>query len=185
LFITFYTMPEKIVAVPEGVDVTVTKNRVVVKGPKGELSKLYNRHITITKKDTAVVITQDSERRTIKALAGTWKSHLTNMIIGVTKGYQVKMKIVYSHFPIKFSVKDGVITIENFLGERSARTTRIVEDTEIKNDKDTVTITGIDKEKVGQAAANIELTAKVTGFDRRVFQDGIYVVEKTHPMEEV
>jgi len=184
LFITFYTMPEKTVAIPEGVDVTVAKNRVVVKGPKGELSRPCNRHVTIKKRDSAVVISTDSERRTIKALAGTWKAHLTNMIIGVTKGYEVNMRIVYSHFPIKFSVKDSMIMIENFLGERSARTTHFIEGVEIKSDKDTVTITGIDKEKVGQAAANIELTAKVTGFDRRVFQDGIYVVEKTHPTEE-
>jgi large subunit ribosomal protein L6 len=88
------------------------------------------------------------------------------------------MKIVYSHFPIKASVKGDMFVIENFLGERSPRKTKIVGDTKITIKGDEITLTGINIEDVGQTAANIELATRIKGFDPRVFQDGIYITSK-------
>lgn len=177
-------MPEKIVEIPEGVEVVKERNTLVLKGPKGEIKRdFFNPDIKIEKKDNTIKISTDSERRKDKALLGTWRSHIQNMATGVSKGYEAKLKIVYSHFPMKFIVKGEEIHIENFLGERKTRVCKIIPGSEVKNEKDIVIVTGIDKEIVGQTAANIETLSKVKGFDKRVFQDGIYLIEKTHPVE--
>jgi len=70
------------------------------------------------------------------------------------------------------------VVIENFLGERAQRRTPIRGDTDVQIDGETVTLSGSDKEAVGQTAADIEQLTKVTDKDTRVFQDGVYIVEK-------
>jgi large subunit ribosomal protein L6 len=125
----------------------------------------------------------DSRRRVNLALLGTWAAHLNNMITGVTMGWEARMKIVYSHFPIKLVQEGKDILVQNFLGEKKPRVTSIVGDTKVDIKKDEVIISGISKEDVGQSAANIELATKITGYDRRVFQDGCYIVQKCKPVE--
>ncbi len=78
------------------------------------------------------------------------------------------------------SVKDTEFTIQNFLGERAPRSTRLAPDVNVKIDKENITITGIDKEKVGQAAGKIEGVTRIVGFDRRIFQDGCYITKKPY-----
>ena len=113
-----------------------------------------------------------------KAMVGTITSHIKNMIHGVTDGYEYQMKIVFSHFPIKVSVKGDELVIENFLGERHPRKAMILGDTKVSVKGDELSLSGIDREQVGQTAANIEQATKVKGFDIRVFQDGIYITAK-------
>ena len=100
------------------------------------------------------------------------------MIKGVTEGYECKMKTVFSHFPIKTSVEGNQLIIQNFLGERFSRKADILENVKIDIKGENLTVTGIDKEKVGQTAANIERATKVKNRDIRVFQDGIYIVKR-------
>ena len=114
-----------------------------------------------------------------KAMVGTIKSHVSNMIYGVKHGFTYKMKIVYAHFPMTVKVKGNIVSIDNFLGERSPRTAKIIGDVKVSVKGDDVTITGINKEHVGQTMANIEQATKIKGRDPRIFQDGIYLVDKT------
>jgi len=100
------------------------------------------------------------------------------MIVGVTKGYEYRMKVVYSHFPIQLKAASDELIINNFLGERKSRSARVLPGTKVEIGKDEVVITGIDKENVGQTMANIEQATRVHGFDIRIFQDGIYLIEK-------
>ncbi len=100
------------------------------------------------------------------------------MIKGVTEGFVYKMKIVYSHFPIKASVKGNEFIIENFLGEKSARKAKLFGNVKVTIKGSDVIIEGINREEVGQTAANIEAATKVKDKDVRVFQDGIYIVSK-------
>jgi large subunit ribosomal protein L6 len=100
------------------------------------------------------------------------------MILGVTQGFTYEMKIVYSHFPVKAGVKGSEFVIENFLGEKFPRKTRIVGDTKVEVKGDQVVLTGPDVEAVGQTAANIEQATRIRGFDPRIFQDGIYITRK-------
>ncbi len=166
------------VIVPEGIDVKLEKNVFVVKGKKGEL----RQEVRLSKLKAAVengkiTLESPTERRKEKALVGTYAALLKSMLIGVAKGYQAKLKVVYSHFPIKVSIEGRKVVVQNFLGNKSSRSAEIYGKTEVKVSKDEIIVTGIDKKEVGQTAANIERSTKISGFDRRVFQDGIYLTE--------
>jgi large subunit ribosomal protein L6 len=166
--------------IPDGVQITLEGKTVQVKGQKGMISKLLDHpKITFTVSNNVVHITcTDSPHKKEKALVGTFKAHLRNMIKGVTQGYEYKMKTVFSHFPIKTTVEGRQLVIANFLGERFARRADILENVKVDVKAENITLTGIDKEKVGQTAANIERATKVKNRDVRVFQDGIYVVKR-------
>ncbi|HJX04571.1 MAG TPA: 50S ribosomal protein L6 [Thermoplasmata archaeon] len=167
------------VEVSEKVQVTLTAGTVKIKGPLGEVSKeLHNPKIRIEKKGNHVVVACELARKKEKALIGTYGAHIRNMIEGVTKGFEYKMKIVYAHFPIKASVKGDTFVIENFLGEKHPRKARILGAAKVTIKGDIVEITGSDVEALGQTAANIERATKIKGFDPRVFQDGIYITQK-------
>ena len=159
------------VEIPEGVTVSVDRNVVTVKGPKGELSR-------IRKEDLQVIVNSRVDRKRHRAMVGTLASHINNMVTGVTKGYEYRMKVVYSHFPIQLKAASDELIINNFLGERKSRSARVLPGTKVEIGKDEVVITGIDKENVGQTMANIEQATRVHGFDVRIFQDGIYLIDK-------
>ncbi len=174
---------EKTIEIPDGVEITIEGMKVVVKGPKGSLSRdfsnpKFDHLITISKEENNVKITSVNERRKVKALVGTIGAHLRNMIKGVTEGFVCIMKIHYLHFPINVTVKDGKVHIRNFLGEKGDRIADIVGDVKVEVGKDEIKITGIDKEAVGQTAANIEQACRVKDKDRRIFQDGIFIYQK-------
>lgn len=165
---------------PEGVQITLKGKTVTVQGPKGSLSKiLAYPKITLTVNGNTIQIScSQSPHKKEKALLGTFKAHIRNMVKGVTEGYECEMKTVFSHFPIKSSIEGDHLVIQNFLGERHPREADILENVKVKVKGENITITGIDKEKVGQTAANIERATKVKNRDIRVFQDGIYIVKR-------
>jgi len=166
------------IPIPEDVNVTID-GEVKVKGPKGELSRKFNHsEISMAVEDDKVVLEVKFPKKKDKAMIGTVKAHINNMIRGVTEGFTYRMKIVYAHFPMSVKVAGDKVLIENFLGERHPRTARIVGDTEVQVRGDEVEVTGINKEHVGQTMANLEQATKIKGRDPRVFQDGIYLVSK-------
>jgi large subunit ribosomal protein L6 len=167
------------IEIPEGVNVSIEGPQVTVKGPKGQLSRrLSYPEIEIKKEDSYLVVNSKLDRKQQRAMVGTLAAHVGNMIAGVTRGFEYKMKVVYSHFPIQLKAATGELVINNFLGERKSRSARILDGVKVDILKDEVVVTGIDKENVGQTMANIEQATRVRGFDIRVFQDGVYLVEK-------
>jgi len=166
------------IPIPENVEVTIN-DKIIIKGPKGEVSREFNQHnIKIGKEDEKIILEVKFPRKRDKAMIGTIKAHINNMITGVTRGFTYKMKIVYAHFPMTVKVQGNKVIIENFLGERHPRKAKILGDTKVQVKGDEVHITGIDKEDVGQTMANIEQTTKIKRRDPRVFQDGIYPISK-------
>lgn len=164
------------IPIPEGIDVTID-NQVTVKGSKGQLSRKFNYSNVVIKKDNGnVVLEANFPKKKDKAMLGTIKSHITNMIIGLTDGFTYNMKIVYAHFPMTVKAAGDKVTIDNFLGERYPRTAKIVGSAKVQVKGDEVIVTGINKEDVGQTMANLEQATKIKGRDPRVFQDGIYLV---------
>jgi len=177
-------VPEYSVPIEKGVDISIDEGRIRVKGPRGELSRvLQHPHIAIERKGEEIVVSTVSEKRKDKAVIGTWSVIIKNMMIGVTRGYSCSMKLIYAHFPVKIEQQGEKLVIKNFLGERATRSARIEKGVEVKLSADVLDVTGTDKEKVGQTAANIEHATKIKGFDRRVFQDGIFLTRKTEPKE--
>ena len=171
---------KRTIDIPEGVNITIDNVKIQVSGPLGQLQRdLWYPGITIKKIDSKIVIDTDLPRREQLAMVGTFESHLKNMITGVSKGYEYKMKMVYSHFPIQLKTEGNQLMIGNFLGEKRARKASILGNTKVTVKGDQVIINGINKEDVGQTAANIQQATKIRRFDPRVFQDGIYTVERS------
>ena len=167
------------VKIPEGVTVRIEGNLVKVQGPKGMLMReLYYPNVSLSFADQEMTVTTESGRKKILAICGTFAAHLQNMCTGVTKGYQYRMKVVYSHFPIQLKIAGDRIEVGNFLGEKRSRFARIEKDVKVALGSDEVTVTGIDKESVGKTAANLEHATRIRERDPRVFQDGVYTVER-------
>jgi large subunit ribosomal protein L6 len=170
---------QKEVPIVAGVEVNVNNAVVTIEGPGGTLTRdLWYPNIEIRVEQDKVYIATSVNKKTQKSIVGTYASHVANMISGVTYGFQYKLKLVYSHFPIQVKVEGNTISIDNFLGERKPRSARIMGDSSVVVQGDELIVTGIDKEDVGQTAANIEQATRIKGRDPRVFQDGIYLVEK-------
>ncbi len=141
------------VVIPSGVDVTLEGRRVSVKGPKGELAHTVAEPITVEREDGSLVVRRPDDERRSKALHGLSRSLIANMVTGVTSGYEKRLEIVgvgyrvlakgpaqielnvgYSH-PVVYDAPDGV----TFTVESPTK----------------FTVSGIDKQMVGEVAANI------------------------------
>lgn len=170
------------VDVIEGVQVDAKGRTITVKGDKGELTRKFREDfISFKPHDGKVRITAKSKRLPLRkqmAIMGTIAGHVKNMMKGVTKGFTYRLRIVYSHFPMKVTVKDTEFMVDNFLGEKYPRRTRILPGVQVEIKGNEVTASGIDKEDVGQTAANIEQLTRIKNLDNRIFQDGIYIIEK-------
>lgn len=166
--------------VAEGVGVEISGNRVKASGPKGTIEKSFiiSKDMKIEMGDKKVKVSSESENRNTKALVGTIAAHIRNMIEGVAKGFTYRLRIIYSHFPVTVKVEKDKVLIQNFLGERSPRVAKIAGKTEVKIEGSDIVLTGIDVDEVSQTAGNIEQAARIVGYDKKVFQDGIYIVNK-------
>lgn len=164
---------------PQGVSFTFKDGILTVKGPRGELKREFiDDRVHMRQDGNTIYIECELPRKREVALAGTWNAHVRNMLKGVTEGYEYRLKIVYAHFPIKVNVKGKEVLIENFLGEKRPRRAEIFGNCKVEVKNDTVIVTGINIEEVGQTAANIERATRIKDYDPRVFQDGIYIVSK-------
>ncbi|RPD67229.1 60S ribosomal protein L9 [Lentinus tigrinus ALCF2SS1-7] len=174
--------------VPEGVTVEIKSRLITVTGPRGKLTKNV-RHIDMDirlvqhgKENKVTLAVWQGGRKHVACLR-TIKSLIVNMITGVTKGYQYKMRAVYAHFPINCIIQDSgaALEIRNFLGEKIVRHVAMLEGvtvSESKAQKDELILEGIDVQNVSQSAASIQGVCRVRNKDIRKFLDGIYVSEK-------
>ena len=147
----------RIISIPEGVTVTVESNTITVKGPKGELSYTFNKDITVTVKDNSIEVTRPNDLKLVKSLHGTTNALIKNMIIGVSEGYKKELEIVGVGY--RFNVQGQKINVNAGFSHPveviapSDLTVEQVNATEIA-------ISGIDKQKVSEFAANIRKLRK-------------------------
>lgn len=174
---------EDFVEIPPGVEITVEGKQVAVKGALGELKRDFSHApIKINKEDAKIHVEIAWPRKREATLVRTICSHIRNMIIGVTKGFTYKLKIVFAHFPISVKIEGSKVIIENFSGERSPRTAKIVGNVKVSVEGEDIVLRGINLEEVSQTASNIEAATRIKNKDPRVFLDGIYVYDKTEGM---
>ncbi|GAX80157.1 hypothetical protein CEUSTIGMA_g7595.t1 [Chlamydomonas eustigma] len=174
--------------IPAGVTVEVKGRAVRVKGPRGTLQKDF-RHIGVDMflkeedgKKELVVDCHFGKRKNLASIR-TVISHVQNLITGVTKGFEYKMRLVYAHFPININIekKGAVVEIRNFLGEKRVRVVTMLPGVTIARSegvKDELVLVGNDKENVSRSCALISQSCLVRGLDIRKFLDGIYVSER-------
>ena len=145
------------VTVPAGVDVTISGQQIVVKGPKGELTRELHPDMTLGREDGNLVVTRPTEQKHHKQLHGLTRTLVNNMVVGVTTGYRKGLEITgvgyraalvgrklqlnlgYSH-PVEIDPPAGI----SFEVENPTR----------------LAVVGIDKELVGQVAARVRSTRK-------------------------
>ena len=170
---------EATVVIPEGVSVDLRRGVLRVDGPLGHTYKSFRKiPVDLSVGEGAVRLSARNSRKRDYAILNTSKSIIRNLVEGISKGYTLRMKIVYAHFPVSVKVGDGHVIIENFQGEHAPRRAKIVGGTKIKVDGDDVIVTGAVLTDVTQTAANIQQATRIKNKDHRVFLDGIYVYEK-------
>ena len=144
------------VDIPSGVTITVGETEISVAGPRGTLQVPVQQNTTTKVEDNKIIVTRKDDTPESKAWHGLQRSLLNNAVVGVTKGFekklevngvgfrlsgggkQIDMALGYSH-PVKYTAPDGV---------------------ELKTEKMEITVSGIDKQKVGQVAAEIRALRK-------------------------
>lgn len=167
------------VEIPEKVTVDIKDGLFAVKGPKGEVKRAFIfPKIKIVKEGNAIVFTALKPTKREKAAIYTTEAHLKNMFKGVLNTAVYKLKICSGHFPMKVTLKGNVLEVKNFMGETVPRTLSIKPGVDVKIAEPEITVTSHDKELAAQTAAAIEQVARRVNYDRRVFQDGIYITIK-------
>ncbi|CAM2824548.1 50S ribosomal protein L6 [Prescottella defluvii] len=145
------------VAVPAGVDVTITGQDVAVKGPKGALTLTVSEPISVAQEDGALQVTRPDDERRSRALHGLSRTLVQNMIVGVTAGYNTKMEIHGVGYRVALKGQD----LEFSLGFSHPVLIEAPEGISFAVETPTrFSISGIDKQKVGQIAANIRRLRK-------------------------
>jgi large subunit ribosomal protein L6 len=140
------------VQIPTGVEVTLSDQAIKVKGPKGELSQATHSFVAVNKEDTVLKFSATNNEKAANAMAGTMRALVNNMVTGVSQGFEKKLTLIgvgyraqaqgkklnlslgFSH-PVEHAIPEGV-TVE------TPSQTEVV-------------VAGIDKQKVGQVAADI------------------------------
>ena len=170
---------EKIIEIPEGVEVKLDGTNIRVKGKEGENHRKFNSDgIELEMKENKLRLFSKKATKREKKVINTFAAHIKNMIEGVQKKFEYKLKIAASHFPMTVEIKGKEATIKNFLGEKIPRKVKIPEGVEIESTKEDLTIKSVNRELAGQAAANFEKATWVRSKDRRIFQDGIFMTHK-------
>ncbi|MBI5036350.1 50S ribosomal protein L6 [Candidatus Micrarchaeota archaeon] len=162
--------------VPSGVTVRIEGSLLVVEGPKGKLWRSIPETVKVAVDGPKVEVSVNANKATrkVRANVGAIESHLKNMIAGVQKVYEKNLQLVYSHFPVTVEVKGKEVLIKNFLGEKTPRKAKVKGDVKVDVKGQQITVSGINKEDVGQTASNMMRATKIRCRDERVFQDGIY-----------
>ncbi len=169
---------EETIEIPEGFKVEMEGMDLEISGDGDSLKKMFNSPLVdIDITHESIILKTNGDDRKSKAMIGTYRSHIKNMIKGLQEGYTYKLQTVYAHFPMNVKVSGNKVIIQNFIGERAPRNIKIMEGVSVSVDDDEVTVTGNDKEKVSQTAAMIEQGCKKGKRDPRVFQDGIYLTK--------
>jgi len=144
------------IAVPAGVTITVGDKEITVAGPKGTLSVLTLTNTKTAVADGNIIVSRKNDEAFSKANHGLQRALLNNAVKGVTKGFEKKLEIN----GVGFRLSGGGRKIEMALGFSHPVKYSAPEGVELKTDKMEITVSGIDKQKVGQAAAEIRALKK-------------------------
>ncbi len=173
------TKIDETVQLPSGVSASLTNGIMTVKGPKGEVSRaMKDPLINIAAANNTITFACKKGSKRQKRVINTFTAHANNMIQGVQQPYQYRLKICSGHFPMNVSISGEQLIVKNFLGEKSPRTLKLKKGVSVKVDGDQVVVESSDIELAGGTASDIELLTAKRNRDLRVFQDGIYLIEK-------
>lgn len=144
------------IQIPDGVTITVDDNQVIAKGPKGELRTQILDRVEVKVKDGEVIVTRADDEKISKSQHGLIRTLINNTITGVTKGFEKKLEVS----GVGFRISGGGQNLEMSLGFSHPVKYQAPQGVNIAVDKMKITVTGIDKQQVGQIAAEIRSLKK-------------------------
>lgn len=147
---------KKPIEISKGVEVKIEDNVVIVKGPKGELQKKIRPEIKVEIKENEILVSPEKETKKTNAFWGLTRTLIFNMIKGVTEGYEKKLEIQGVGYKANLEGEDLVLQV----GFSHPVKIDKVEGIKFEVEKNIITISGIDKELVGQIAAKIRKVRK-------------------------
>lgn len=167
---------KRIISLAEGVTVDVQGTTVVVKGPKGELTKQFDRLITVKVNGAEVTTERANENRQTKMIHGTTNSLIQGMVTGVTEGFVKELEILGVGYNVKMSGNKLEFALgkshKDFIEVPEHLKAEVVSPTELK-------ISGIDKQQVGEFAAKIKAFRKPEPYGGKgIRYKGEYIIRK-------
>ncbi len=164
------------VDIPANTNINLSNNLLVVKGPKGELTKEFHPNINLVHKENQIVITRNNDQKESRSLHGLTRALIANMIEGVNNGYSKKLEIVGIGYKAEMKAKNLVLTI----GYSHPIVVAVPDSISIKTATPTsIEISGIDKEIVGKIAAKIRSFRKPEPYKGKgIKYEGEYVRRK-------
>jgi large subunit ribosomal protein L6 len=170
---------ERTVEIPAGVEVSINENEFTAKGNGKELVRKFDMgKVEAVVKDSNIVLKAIGATRRESRMIGTVWAHLKNMVKGVGEEFVYELEVCNVHFPMNVKMQGDKIIIKSFLGETTERVSKILPNVKVDIDGSKITVTSNNIEAAGQTAANLEKATRLTGRDRRIFQDGIFMTSK-------
>lgn len=167
------------IALPENVHATIDGNTLVIKSTSGEVSRKFNqRNISLKVQDKKIILESERSTKKDKKMTGSITAHIKNMMKGSQQKHTYILKICSGHFPMNVSVTGNKLVVKNFFGEKVPRTLSLKPGADVKIEGDMIHVTSANKETAGQVSADIEQLTRRPGYDSRVFQDGVYIINK-------
>ncbi len=148
---------KKPIVLPEGVTAHIDGQKIELKGPKGTLNTKVHETMTLTLEDNQVIIDREDDTKTQRMLHGTARAQIANMVVGVSTGFTKKLKMVGVGYRAKKQGNKLVVSA----GYSSDVEVDIPDGVEVEVNKNTdITVSGIDKHKVGEFASHIRAIRK-------------------------
>lgn len=144
------------IEIPSGVTITVDSGDVTVEGPKGKLTQFITPAVTVDVKDGVLTVSPRDESKIARSQHGLMRSLINNMVIGVTKGYEKRLEVN----GVGFRVASSNNQLDLSLGFSHPVKYTAPEGVTITNDKMVIIVSGINKQQVGQVAAEIRALRK-------------------------
>ena len=173
-----YKISEKI-HIPDGVNCEFKDNVLTCK--KGEIEikrKIILPRVKIEIKDKEIIVEAEKANKNEHKVINALKKHIQNMFEGLNNKFVYLLESCNVHFPMTLKVEGKNLIINNFLGEKVPRKARILDNVNVQVKGKDIIVESHDKTAAGQTAANFEKATKIRNRDRRIFQDGIYIVER-------
>jgi large subunit ribosomal protein L6 len=177
---------EQVIEMPSGFEVSLHNAAVVMKSKGKEIKRQFpeSPKIIMEKKDNKIIISSKKATKRELKLINSIAAHLKNMVAGLNEDYFYKLEVCNVHFPMTVKLDGNMLKIKNFLGEKIDRTCQILPNVKVNVKGNNIEVSSPDIEAAGTTAARIELATNIRNRDRRVFQDGIFIIEKPGRREE-
>ncbi len=168
------------IEIPNGMTASIEETVLIIKKDNNEIKRELNSLIEIKVEGNKIILEAKKSSKREKMVFGTLAAHIKNIIRGLNEKFKYKLQAVSVHFPMTLSIdkEKNELLVKNFLGEKTDRRIKLVEGADVKINKDIIEIESANKELAGQCAANIEKGTKIRNKDRRIYQDGVYIIEK-------